>query len=183
MPYWPRCASSTITTTLLRSHSGSSPSVNFCMVVNTMPLASRPTSNSFRFSRLVACTGVWRRKFLQRPNCPNSWSSRSLRSVITAMVGLSRRACKRCAKNTIESDLPEPWVCQNTPILPSPATACPARSMALVTPKYWWYAASIFTMRSPESLKHTKFLMMSSSRALGSMPSTMVFHVAALVSE
>ena len=36
---------------------------------------------------------------------------------------------------------------------------------------------------SPASLKHTKFLMMSIKRALGIMPSTMVFQVAILVSE
>ena len=55
--------------------------------------------------------------------------------------------------------------------------------MAFRTAKYWWYAAMIFTTFSEESLKHTKFWMMSSSRSFVSMPSIMVLHVAAFVPE
>ena len=102
---------------------------------------------------------------------------------MTTMVGLSSRSCKRCAKNTIESDLPEPCVCQKTPILPSPLTASTARSAALRTAKYWWYPARIFTTLSAESLKQMKLCTMSMRRSLPSMPSSIVFQSACAVPE
>ena len=39
---------------------------------------------------------------------------------------------------TIDNDLPLPWVCQKTPILPSPLVALTVRSTAFFTAKYWW---------------------------------------------
>ena len=173
-PYCPRCASSIITTTLLRPQSGSSRSVNFCMVVKTMPLASLPSRSLLRSSREIACTGVWRRKAEHRENWPNSWSSRSFLSVMTTIVGLSMRSWSMWARKTIESDLPEPCVCQKTPILPSPETASTARSAALCTPKYWWYAARILTTFPSESLKQMKLRRMSQRRSLRNMPSMVV---------
>lgn len=44
-----------MTTMLRRSDNGSSDSLNFCIVVNTMPFACRLFSSSMRFSRLAAC--------------------------------------------------------------------------------------------------------------------------------
>jgi len=59
---------------------------NFWIVVKTTPPA--PTrSFSLRSTRLSACTGGWRSRSWQRENVPNSWSSRSFRSVSTTSVG------------------------------------------------------------------------------------------------
>ena len=93
MPYCPRWASSVITMMFCRSDSGPSQSSNFCMVVNMMPPELRFLSNVFSEVSspsaflLVHCTAHWRRKSTVRENCPYSCSSRSLRSVITTMVG------------------------------------------------------------------------------------------------
>src|SRR5437016_8448968 len=56
------------------------------MVVNTTP-PEATESFARRSARSAACTGGWRNKSRQRAKVPNSWSSRSLRSVRTTMVG------------------------------------------------------------------------------------------------
>lgn len=131
-----------MTMMLSRSLSGPSPLENFCMVVNTMPFASRPENRSLRLplplSRWSACTGTCLRNLAQRQNWPKSWSSRSFLSVTTTNVGFSTSCCIRCAKKTMESDFPDPYVCQKTPICPLPPTAEMARAAAFLTPKYWW---------------------------------------------
>ena len=132
-PYWLRWASSATTMMFLRWDSGSSPSSNFCMVVKNIPLASMPSSSSLRCFLLLACTGTWRKKSAHLLNCPNSWLSRSVRSVMTTIVGEDNARCRHLAKNTIERDLPLPCVCQNTPPLPLVVVASFAEAMALRT--------------------------------------------------
>ena len=60
-PYCPRCASSVMTTIFRLRERGSSDSSNFCIVVNIIPLASRPANSDFKSSRLLACMGIWRK--------------------------------------------------------------------------------------------------------------------------
>jgi hypothetical protein len=61
---------------------------NFWMVVNTTPPLAT-FNNSFRWSRSSACTGSCRNNCCTLAKVSKSWSSRSLRSVMTTMVGLS----------------------------------------------------------------------------------------------
>ena len=91
--YWLRCASSAITTMFRRrDNSGCrspfSSGKNFWIVVNTTPPDST-ASLARRSARLSACVGGCRNRSWQRENVPKSWSSRSLRSVSTTIVGFS----------------------------------------------------------------------------------------------
>ena len=61
---------------------------NFWMVVKTTPPACH-AQHVPQIARLSACTGGWRSRSWQREKVPKSWSSRSLRSVSTTMVGFS----------------------------------------------------------------------------------------------
>ncbi len=63
------------------------------MVVKTTPPAST-VSLSRRSARLSACTGGWRSRSRKREKVPKSWSSRSLRSVMTTTVGFSMRGSR-----------------------------------------------------------------------------------------
>ena len=89
-PYWLRWASSAMTITLRRSvsigYEAFSSGMNFCNVVNTTP-PEATFSFSCKSPRSSACTGFWRRSSWQAENVPKSWSSRSLRSVMTTSVG------------------------------------------------------------------------------------------------
>jgi hypothetical protein len=61
---------------------------NFWIVVNTTPPDARD-SRARRSARSAACSGGCRSSSLHRENTPNNWSSRSLRSVSTTIVGFS----------------------------------------------------------------------------------------------
>ena len=124
-PYWLRCASSQMTTMLCRSErtgklSSSSPGVNFWMVVKTMPPDGRLASSSRSRGRVSACTGVSRSSSAAPAKTPNSWLSRSLRSVTTTSVGLPMAGCciSLPPRQVISMLLPAPWVCHTTPPLP-----------------------------------------------------------------
>ncbi len=60
---------------------------NFWMVVKTTPPDSTESLRR-KSARLSACTGDWRSRSWQREKVLKSWSSKSLRSVSTTMVGL-----------------------------------------------------------------------------------------------
>ena len=79
-----------------------------------------------------------------------------------------------CEKNSIDSVLPEPCVCQKTPSLPrSSGGACRSssiRASALLTPRYWWLRASSLTNPPGRSWKATKFSIRSSRRSFVHMP-------------
>src|SRR5271169_2200583 len=84
--------------------------MNFWIVVNTTP--PEATCNFARKSvRLSACTGSCRSRSRHRAKVVNSWSSRSLRSVITTIVGFSIAGCRisRPAQKAMARLLPEPW--------------------------------------------------------------------------
>jgi hypothetical protein len=103
-----------------REASSSSPGMNFWMVANTMPPDGRLASLPRRSCRVFACTGCSRSRSWASENTPNSWPSRSLRSVMTTMVGFSIAASciTRAAKQVMVMLLPLPWVCHTTPPLP-----------------------------------------------------------------
>ena len=91
-PYCVRCASSAITTILLRllssgNFSSLSSGKNFCTVVKTIPPPA--TFNFFIKSSLSdACVGSWCNNWRQFAKVSKSWSSKSFLSVITKTVGL-----------------------------------------------------------------------------------------------
>ena len=96
--YWLRCASSAMTTMLRRSESTGcrspfSSGKNFWIVVKTTP-PEATASFARRSARSAACTGGWRSRSRQRAKVPKSWSSRSLRSVSTTIVGFAIAGCE-----------------------------------------------------------------------------------------
>ena len=140
-----------MTTMLRRSEStgnmsSSSPGMNFWMVAKTMPPEGRLLSSWRSSCRVLACTGCSRSRSVPKLNTPNSWPSRSLRSVMTTMVGFSiAGSCiTRAAKQVMVMLLPLPWVCQTTPPLPRTLAALPSRdaattcAMAERTAWNWW---------------------------------------------
>jgi len=66
---------------------------NFWMVVKTTP-PEATASFSRRSARSAACAGGCRSSSRQRAKVPKSWSSRSLRSVRTTIVGFSMAGCR-----------------------------------------------------------------------------------------
>ena len=58
--------------------------------------------------------------------------------------------------SSISMDLPEPWVCQTTPIRPSERTASMVEPTALVTAKYWCGLAMRLVTPEASSSKATK---------------------------
>ena len=169
--YWLRCASSVITTTSDRSVSFSL-DWNFWMRVNTYRLL--PRSKVRRCSPLEACDS----SASAAPTAPTDlkvfaiWSSSSTRSVTTTNVQLPvsfRRTF--WAKNTIARLLPLPWVCQNTPARPCfSVRAFFIDSIALFTPRNWWFWLRILTVPSLCSEKRVKFSTRSRSRPCSHVP-------------
>ena len=114
-----------MTTMLWRSEStgklsSSAPGMNFWMVAKTMPPDGRLPSKARKSWRVAACTGCSRSRSCASEKTPNNWPSRSLRSVMTTMVGFAIAASRitRAAKQVIVMLLPLPCVCQTTPPLP-----------------------------------------------------------------
>ncbi|MCY1184361.1 hypothetical protein D9M73_250490 [compost metagenome] len=93
--------------------------MNFWMVAKTMPPLGRLASLVRKSPRDSTWAGCSRSRSWDSENTPNNWPSRSLRSVITTMVGFSIAASciTRAAKQVMVMLLPEPWVCQTTPPL------------------------------------------------------------------
>ena len=96
-----------------------------------MPPEGRLASRARKSCRVLTCTGCSRSRSCAKLNTPKSWPSRSLRSVMTTMVGFSiALSCiTRAAKQVIVMLLPLPCVCQTTPPLCEPpgrdaATTC-----------------------------------------------------------
>jgi hypothetical protein len=63
--------------------------MNFWMVAKTMPPEGRLPSLARRSCRVLACTGSSRSRSCASEKTPNSCPSRSLRSVMTTIVGFS----------------------------------------------------------------------------------------------
>ncbi|MCY1233173.1 hypothetical protein D9M72_457050 [compost metagenome] len=111
-----------------------------------MPPEGRLPSLARKSCRVVACTGCSRSRSCASEKTPNSWPSRSLRSVMTTMVGFSiAGSCiTRAAKQVMVMLLPLPWVCQTTPPLPLVAAgplgreAATTWAMAARTAWNWW---------------------------------------------
>ena len=96
---------------------------NFCIVVKNTPPLVLPCSLAFKSSRLSTCSMT-----LSPTNCfalsnkRESWSSRSVRSVMRMMVGLHNALLfiSKRHKNNIVNDLPHPVAPKYVPPLPSP---------------------------------------------------------------
>ena len=141
-----------MTIILRRSLSRPVSSSNFWIVVKIMPPCSksfsfffrsaRPpscdlTSFPFSFKSWPTCWASCRKNLLHPENCSYSCWSRSFLSVTTRSVTPGASRISLCARNTIENDLPEPCVCQNTPPLPSFLSSADLMLLkALLTAKY-----------------------------------------------
>ena len=120
--------------------------MNFWTVAKTMPPDGRFASSVRSACRVVACTGCSRSRSCASENTPKSWPSRSLRSVMTTMVGFSIcGACiTRAAKHVMVMLFPLPWVCQTTPPLPRVRSSPSGREAAITcvmaarTAWNWW---------------------------------------------
>ena len=99
-------------------------SVNLCIVVRNTPPLVRPSKYSRNFARLsTSTTHSSPINFLAVPNCSESWVSRSVRSVISMIVGLanSRLRINILVRKSIVKLFPQPVAPKYVPPLPSPS--------------------------------------------------------------
>src|SRR5574344_1652594 len=130
--------------------SSSSPGMNFWMVAKMMPPEGRLPSLARRSGRVSAWVGCSRNRSWARLNTPKSCPSKSLRSVMTTMVGFSIAASRitRAAKQVMVMLLPLPWVCHTTPPLWLP----PGRDAATT----WVIAADLLDQAAIVFKQHEK---------------------------